>query len=228
MVRDLNRLLVLLLTYGALPCAAQVSTTLQPTIDAFVSQANPTQNCGGGGGITAGGVDSLNGNGQPGGREDTGMRFDAAPLVATFDASLPGGWRISAATLTLNEISSPTHAMFPRGPGTVAVSWIAGDQWSEGTGIPQAPTVGMGDELTWLVLEALRAGGSEPLGTFVRTGQSVFVNCPLTLGANFVAELEAGTLLTLQLTPDSPLVGCTCNSRTFNQITNLKRTKYNH
>jgi hypothetical protein len=198
---------------AALPCAAQVMTTLQPTIDAFVSAANPTQNCGGGGGITAGGVDSLNGNGQPGGRFDSAMRFDSAGLAGTFNAAFPDGWRISAATLTLMEQGSPTHPMFPRGPGTVAVSWIAGDQWSEGNGIPNAPTVGQGDELTWLVLESLRAAGSEPLGTFARTGQNVSVVCTLSLGPSFTAELESGALLTLQLTPDSPLVGFTCNSR---------------
>lgn len=204
---------------GLMNAAATAATSFSTfaAADAFGRQQAPTSNYGASGALSVAGAASVNGGGQSRGRADTLLKFDAAGAVAAFDAAYgAGNWQLSGARLRLTEVGAPNNGLFARGAGPVALNWISGDNWSEGSGIPNAPTVGTGDQLTWDYLQALLgSASSESLGGFTRLGSDNTRWFTLALTSGFAADLVGGGAVTLHALPAADALGFTFNGRSM-------------
>src|SRR5262245_18240248 len=116
--------------------SADQTVALVPVQDAFVRELDPTLNFGGAGALCVAGTNSANASGDPRGRFDSVLQFDASPAVAAFDTSFgAGNWIITDIELQAMEVGTPLNPIFPRGAGTFMIRWISEDLWTEGTGI---------------------------------------------------------------------------------------------
>ena len=216
---NLRRLSVIAGVAVALTRAARAdqTVTLGPVMDTFVREQAPALNYGGAGSMNVAGVDSVNGDGEPRGRFDTFMAFDAAPALAAFDAAYGADhWSLTGIELQVTEVAEPQNPLFPRGTGTFSARWFAFDEWTEGTGSPATPVTGSGTLLTWQFLQSIAPTPVEaPLGTFSNTGASGRRQFALTPVASLVGDVRAGGLVCLRLLPDSAGIGFTFNSRSF-------------
>jgi hypothetical protein len=114
------------------------------------------------------------------------------------------------------EVGNPSNPIFPIGVGDFRVNWLSDDSWEEGTGMPMMPVVGTGNQMTWLLLQAILAGATEtPLGTFSNTGNSGFREYGLALEENLVADVAAGGLVSFHVLPLTTTLGFNFNS--YNQ-----------
>jgi len=217
-----ERLLRTVVVVGAV-CVAGICTsaavaathTLLPTGDAFVRAAEPTLNYGAAGALAVAGDSAVNGSGQPQGRFDTLMMFDTGDAVAAFDAAFgPASWVITAAELRVLEDGDPNNSIFNRGVGDFEVSWLDNDDWVEGPGVPRAPVVGSGNEITYNLLQTMVASSTEAsLGTFSNTGLDEDHAYVLSVGSGgFLADLAAPGDVTLHLAPVSEAIGFTVGS----------------
>lgn len=207
--------LLSLVTIVATPLLADTVVSIVPISDAFVREQAPTLNYGGGGGVCVGGPNSVNGAGAFRGRFDSLLRFETAAMIATFDTAYgPGQWSISSVTMTLTEAGAPTHNLFPRGLGAFGVRWLSEDGWSEGAGTPAAPETGAGDVITWNLLQALVAAGTETsLGGAANSQTDSTFTFPLAPEAAFISDVTAGGSVTLHMFPASDLIGFTFRAR---------------
>jgi hypothetical protein len=202
-------------TARAAPPTAQAM--VQPSQDAFAREAAPTTNYGAGGALAIAGEDAVNGLGAPQGRYDTVIQFDMSGPIQTFNTALGvGGWRLSAAQLTVTEVGAPNNAIFNRGVGGFQVSWLSDDNWVEGTGSPLFPIEGSGDQITWNLLQSILASASlSSMGQFSNTLANGPLNFDLALPAAFVTDASAGGLVSLYLTKVSTTLGFTFHSRNY-------------
>jgi len=188
------------------------SVEVTPDADAFVRSLDPTHNYGLAGGLAVSGSAAKNGSGTQMGLLDTFMQFAAADLVSKMDGNFHGhDWVIEEVVLKLTEQGKPNNPIFNRGVGSFEVRWIANDSWSEGTGMPNAPTT---DGVTYQnepsILDPLN---DVSLGTFANAGTDVPLSFELGLANAFLADLEAGGLVSFFLTAASDSIGFTFNSR---------------
>src|SRR5262245_12898025 len=151
--------------------------------DAFVREIDPPSNFGGAGLLCVGGTNSVNGLGQPRGRFDSVIRFDVSTAIASFDATMgTAHWEITGDQIEMTLVAAPENPLFPRSAGNFQIAWLSDDNWTEGTGTPNAPTIGTGNELTWQLLQTILAGASEAnAGTFSYGGVGGTQIFPLTL-----------------------------------------------
>lgn len=203
-----------LATWLAAATAAEV--TLTTTGDAMAREMAPTTNYGAAGGLAVSGAAAVNAAGQARGRVQSILRFEAGAAVTAFDAAYgSGNWTITSVSLEVTEIAMPNNPIFAVGAGDFAISWTSGDLWSEGPGSPQAPTIGVGDEVTWNSLTALIGGSTVvPLGSFSRLGVDGARTLPLTPAAELLADIGAGSDVSLLGTSLTDSLGFTFNSRT--------------
>jgi hypothetical protein len=135
-------------------------------------------------------------------------------MVTNFDSMFgTNNWVINGARLRVTEVGAPNNAVFNRGAGSFEIRWIANDDWVEGTGRPNAPTM---DGISYSSEETLLNSNSDlSLGTFTNAGVDGTLGFSLELPAAFVNNVRAGTEVGLFLTASDPGIGFTFNSRDY-------------
>jgi hypothetical protein len=196
---------------------ADVTSGVSPVADTFVSSANPDANFGNAGAL------SVAASGLPKGEFRSFVRFDTASLKTSFDSAFgAGNWTIQSATLRLGS-APPNNPIFNgngAGPGgsnvntagAVAASWIADDAWIEGNGT----TGGANTVVGAATFNAPpNTSGAESLGTLNFPGGTSGTNTyNLVLSAGMLADLSAGSLLSIQLVSGDSSIAYAFNSRT--------------
>lgn len=203
------------LAFLAVVVAVPAATfTNSVSVDAFVRAAAPTLNYGGAGALSVSGPAATNAAGVANGAFDSLIRFNTAGMVGHFDTWFgANNWVISGAWLRVTEDGAPNNALFNRGVGAFEIRWIANDNWTEGTGNPQAPSA---TGISYNDLPSLLDGGSEvTLGTFTNAGVNATRSLPLALPEAFTRDLKAGDEVGLHLTAIDSAVGFTFDSRSF-------------
>jgi hypothetical protein len=197
-------------------CWGEAQTTniaVAPEADAFVLSTAPANNYGGAGAISVSGSAATNGSGQQNGLFDSVLRFPMNGLVASVDGAFgTHNWMITRVTLRLVELGAPANALFNRGVGAFEIRWMASDNWMEGSGTPNAPTV---DGVTFGDLSSILGSGNVSLGQFTNQGVDGPVSFSLALTQPLLADIRSGTLVSLYLTAASSQVGFTADSRSF-------------
>ena len=120
---------------------------------------------------------------------------------------------VSGASLLVTESGAPANAIFDRGAGAFGVRWIANDNWTQGTGTPNAPAT---DGVTYNSEAALLGSATDAsLGVFTNAGENASLSFPLALPPAFVNDVRAGGEVGLYLVAISAGTGFTMNSRSF-------------
>lgn len=201
--------------------ARAVILSVNPVADAFLRASAPDSNYGGAGALSVAGPLAVNGSSVMQGEFASVMRFDLAAVKTQFDSQFGvGGWQIDGANFQLTENATPTNAIFNRGTGTFAISWLATNTaWVEGTGNPNNPTT---DGITWNGRAALfTAGVDVALGNFTNAGDNTRQTFVLPLNnSSFSADLAAGGVVSFYLTAVTPGIGFTFVSRTTPTVEN--------
>lgn len=203
------------LALGGSPAArADLMVNLSTSADTFTRSLEPDGNYGGAGALSVSGSAAVNGSGVQMGLLESFLRFDAAAAAAQANAELGlGQWTVSSAVLRLTEQAAPNQTNFNRGSGQFEIRWVQDDAWAEGTGNPSAATT---DGLAYADrADLLNPGLDQGLGLFTNASANTRQSFALSLDASFTADLLAGQLVTLFLTPANDAVGATFNSRTF-------------
>jgi hypothetical protein len=204
---------VALLASGGRSAAAAYSA--EPDADAFVRATRPADNYGGAGALAVSGSSAVNAAGQANGASEALLRFPLAQAASSFDAVYGvGQWVITGASLELNEVGNPRNPIFNLGAGQFAVTWLANDQWTEGTGSPSAP--GTSGIRFPDVAGLLGGAASVRLGTFpgtVRDGP-LRLALPVDHGA-FRTDLSSRGEVTFYLQAIDPTLGLVFNSRNY-------------
>jgi hypothetical protein len=192
------------------PFAANaVSVTLIPTADSFVSSANTTANYGGAGAIT------VSAAGLPNGEFRSLLKFDLSTAMSSFDSTYGAGqWTVQSISLQLTA-TPPNNAVFnsPSAAGSLLISWMQNDSWTEGTGTPGSPTT---TGITWSTLPSLLSGSDQTLGTLSYNGAtSGAFTSSLSLVSGLVGDTTAGQLASMLLVANDSTVSGVFNSRSF-------------
>jgi hypothetical protein len=126
------------------------------------------------------------------------VKFSLSNAPSFFDSTCgTNNWTISGISLELTS-NYGTAGVQPNNPifgvisgGSFVVEWLAKDDWSEGSGTPNLPTM---DGVTYNSLPDLLSGGHEILctNTYTPPGNSVHLIYPLPLKANLVADAANG------------------------------------
>jgi hypothetical protein len=186
---------------------AAESITIAAAADAMVIFSQPDSNFGGAGGL---GVAAA---GSPNGEFQSLLRFDASAAKTAFDAAFgPGQWSIESAVLQLTAIAPNNPVFNPLAPGQLAAGWLANDGWIEGTGIPANPTT---NGVTANGLASFLGPNDQALGTFAYDGGLGVRSFSLGLPAELSADLAAGSLVGLLLSPADESVSMLPRSRNF-------------
>jgi hypothetical protein len=198
------------------PTAAwAVTATIPSAADAFVTSQFPDNNYGGAGAI------SVSAAGTSGRELFTLLRFDLASTLASFDQAFGAGhWTLDGASLQLTAASPSNQVFNSAEAGQIGADWLADDSWVEGTGSPMVgntSTVGISLNL----LPALVANGSEGLGLLAFDGStSDTATYDLVISPGFLADVQAGGLLSILLSPGDAVVSGVFNSRNFAATSN--------
>ncbi|MBE2179800.1 MAG: hypothetical protein IAE97_04960 [Chthoniobacterales bacterium] len=203
----------ILLLVAGVPRAAALLVSLNPSADTFITDGNlngasSTANYGSLGAIAMAGASSGNG-----GEYLALFKFDLSSAVSQFDAEFGlNNWSITSVTLRLasnfgTQGAVPNNAVFPTvNGGPFSILWFSDDSWTE-TGVTYAN---------------FAPGSTEGLGSFnyVPPGNNIPVVWTLNLRVNFLADMDAGGDVSLQLAPGNDAVSYVFNSRTFNTAAN--------
>lgn len=212
------KFLLMFLLLVAISCSSRAAIfTNSADADTFVRSNEPTANYGSAGALSVSGSSSTNtASGLTNGIADTFIRFNTVAMVASFN-SLFGvnNWVISGAKLQVTEVGTPNNSIFDQGKGAFQIYWIADDNWTEGTGMPNSPTT---DGIVF-TNEPVLLTNTASLGTFTNTATSATLLFPLALPTAFVSNAQAGGEVTLFLTAINPQIGFTFNSRSFGTTT---------
>jgi hypothetical protein len=185
-------------------------------MDAFVRSNAPTANYGAAGSLTVSGVTATNSQGTVNGIADSFVRFNTAALVTSLDSQFgPGNWLINGVSLRVIEVGAPNNNIFTRGQGAFSVSWISNDDWTEGTGMPMAPTA---DGVVYTNEQSLLTN-TVSLGTFTNAEANSTNSYSLGSSSPFIDDISAGGDVGLYLTAASPGIGFTFNSQNFTTAT---------
>lgn len=167
---------------------------LNPTIDTFVSSANPNSNYGAAGALEVSATGSAKGN------------FDA---LMQFNLSAAAGLNVQSITLTLTT-ASPNNALFnsPNVAGQFDVIWMQNAGWTEGNGTPAAASTTGGltysDSTTpYQALPSFTSPSDELLGTFTSNAVTISTSTyTLALPSGFLNAVESGsTAVSLEIVP---------------------------
>jgi len=203
----------LVILVSAKACAQTTNVSVNPEADAFIREAAPANNYGRAGSLSVAGVSATNGFGLLGGRADSLVRFRLNEVAASLDTAFGNHeWFITSAALRLYETGAPNNALFNRGVGAFEVRWLAsGDDWQEGTGSPNVPTM---DGVSFQDLPSLLNPGRDlSLGALTNSGVDGAFTVNLALASAFVEDLRSGRPTTLHFTPASNSIGFTFLSR---------------
>ena len=211
-MRRLSTLLIVMAMTGLPPAGGSAHAgeivELSAITDAFVSGANPGNNYGGAGGL------SVSAAGLPRGEFQSVLRFNSAAATALLDAQFGAGqWSIQTVHLRLTT-TTPNNPIFNAlSDGNVVVRWLQNDGWIEGSGTPNIPDT---SGITFGTLPGILTPSDQPLGSFSFSGE---VTGPasylLTPAGPFIADLAAGSDVSLHLLPGDTSVGMLVHSRNF-------------
>jgi len=203
---------------------AQVTTTNITVADALLATGSPNNpigadltglNFGAGGALAVAPASSYDGEYQ------SLLKFNLADAVARFNTNYGAGhWQIKEITLALTSNYGasgvqPNSAAFPViAGGKFAIEWLANDNWVEGTGTPNVPTM---DGVAFNSLPDLLSGTHEILGTNTYTppGNNVPAKYTLPLTAHLVADVSGGGDVTFLLYAGDNQIGYLFNSYNF-------------
>lgn len=193
------------------------TVALTASRDGFVREQAPTLNYGGAGSLCIAGINSVNASGEPRGRFDTLIEFDSADVIATLNTTYAaGGWNLTGLQLRVSEQGAPQNPLFPRGAGPAQCAWMPNATFTEGSGTPTNPLVGLGDDLTWNHLQFLLTQSPEQvMGELAGAGSDGPRICDLPISGGFAQSLRAGQTVTLHLSPMTASLGFTFQSRNF-------------
>jgi hypothetical protein len=206
----------LFLTILTLIAAADISRaalfTNTVSVDAFVRSNAPTANYGGAGALTISGATATNAVGTINGNADSFIRFNTGALVTSLNSAFgPNNWVINGVALRVVEMGAPNSNIFTRGKGAFEIRWTSNDSWTEGSGMPMAPTadgIVYNDEPPLLT-------NTVSLGTFTNAAANTTDSFSLALPPAFTDDLIAGGDVDLYLTAVDTNIGFTFNSQNF-------------
>ena len=137
------------------------------------------------------------------------MQFNLSSVQSAIDSNLGSNWTVSNITLQLTE-ASPNNGIFnANAAGQCAIEWIDNNSWIEGTGTPNAPTT---SGITYNNQPS--APDDELVGTFSYNGGTGTATYTLPVTAGELSNIEAGSLMTLEVLPNDTSVSYLFNSRT--------------
>jgi hypothetical protein len=149
------------------------------------------------------------------------LKFNLTNAVAMFNANYgAGNWTITGVSLKLTSNYGtggvqPNNAIFPViSGGQFVIEWLSTNDWVEGTGTPNLPTM---DGVTYDSLPGLLASQHKILctNTYSPPGNNVPVTYPLPLDTNLVAEVSAGGDVTLLFYAADDQIGYLFNSYSY-------------
>lgn len=221
--------------------SAITSGTAGTVEDAFVvsglnSNANPYWCYGGAGALVAAGSSTANGEYQ------TVLKFDLQYIKGLYDNQYgAGNWHVDRIILTLKSNAAfqgqqANNPIFPKiNAGGFAIDWMTNDNWSEGpsTANPNSPYVPVNspfDGVTFNTLPSLLSASDETLGSFYwgapsgtvisnpislnGSGGQVSTQWTLSLQSGFLADVDAGGLVSLRVYATDPSTAYLFNSKT--------------
>lgn len=199
------------------PALAEVRVGTVAQADAFCRQSNPTTNYGGAGALCIAGSSSVNSGGAARGRFDSMLKFETTAAKSAFDQAFgTGRWRVSAVNLLVREDDTPSNAIFPRGDGRFDLFWFSNDNWSEGSGRPNAPATGSGNQLTFSYLTAIAGGATaQSLGRFENLRSPEVVSYSLGLPTGLLGDISAGTPISIRGVAVTATLGFVFNARDY-------------
>jgi hypothetical protein len=203
---------------------AQVAFTVTTSADAFLatgSTNNPVGvdlaglNFGAAGTLVIAPASSVKGEFQ------SVIQFNLAGATNFFNATCgTNNWTITGLLLELTSNYGtagvqPNNAIFPViNGGKFVITWLANNDWTEGTGTPNLPTT---DGVTYNSLPGLLAGAHEILGTntYLPPGNNVPLTYVLPLTANLVAEVASDSNVSLLFYAADAQIGYLFNSYSY-------------
>ena len=191
----------------ARPAAAEV-IGLSAVADAFVVSATSTSNYGGAGTL------AVAAPGLPQGEFQSVLRYDTSAAKTQFDTLLGAGlWSVTSLTLQWTAGGGSNPIFNTPAAGHFTLDWMQNDAWVEGAGTPAAPgTTG----ITFASLPSFLGAGDQTLGTFAFNGASSGTfTYSLSLTSGPLADVAAGSLLSLHASAADALVSYSFNSRSF-------------
>jgi len=198
--------------------------SLLPDEDTFSREQLPTATYGTAGALHVSGATATNGSGVVQGVADSWLKFDTTLTIAQFDTTFgAGNWTLQSAVLSVREVATPPNAVFTRGVGDFGVSWIADDNWSQGSGAPAGPGTATGNQLGWAHGQSLLSASDRALGVFQNAGSNLRQDFSLALDVDFVADLLSGGPTTLRMAAASDGIGFTVNSANNGNVNNRPR-----
>lgn len=206
----------LFLTILTLVATANISRavlfTNSVSVDAFVRSNAPTANYGAAGALTVSGATATNAVGTVNGNADSFIRFNTAALVTSLNSAFGlNNWVINGATLRVVEMGAPNNNIFTRGKSAFEIRWISNNSWTEGTGMPMAPTadgIAYNDEPPLLT-------NTVSLGIFTNAAANTTDSFSLALPVALTGDISAGGDVGLYLTAIDTGIGFTFNSQNF-------------
>jgi hypothetical protein len=199
---------------------AQVTYTGTTVADAFLATGSPENpegtdltdlNFGGAGALVVAPANSGKGEFQ------TILKFNLSDATNLFGSTYGNHWTVTALSLELTgnfatNGAQPNNMVFPKiHPGNFVIEWLSNDDWLEGTGMPNLPTM---DGVTYNSLPDLLSQPHAILSTNTYTppGNNVHVVYQLPLDTNLVADIAAGGDVTFLLYAADDQVGYLFNS----------------
>lgn len=149
------------------------------------------------------------------------LMFNFAGAVSLFDAAYgSNGWSVTGISLQLTSNYGtggvqPNNGIFNViNGGNFVIEWLADNDWIQGTGTPNLPTM---DGVTFGSLPTLLSEPSENLctNTYAPLGNNVPVTYTLPLDTNLLSEIESGTNATLLFYAADNQIGYLFNSLKF-------------
>ena len=204
--------------------AASFSTT--PTADAYVATGATgelsTNNYGGGGAL------GLAAAGLPLGEFQSVIKFGLSGARDSFDAQFGAGlWTLQSVTLQLTASPHNNPIYNEIAAGQFSVSLLQNNSWIEGTGNGSSPTT---DGITFSSLQNtfINNAADQALGTFNFGGSSSGANnYTLALSSGLIADLLAGSDLSLRLFAADDAVSYLFSSRAASAIANRPTLIFN-
>jgi hypothetical protein len=200
------------LSLAAVFSAGAASSSLNPTLDAFVTTGATgnlvNSNYGGAGAL------SVAARGSAQGEFQSVLQFNLAGAKSSFDSQFGAGqWSLQSVTLQFTAIA-PNNAIFNNtAAGLFALSWMQNDTWTEGTGTPIAPGA---TGIMFSTISNFVSAADEALGTFSFNGAtSGAATYALALTPSFSADILSGNAVSLRMYAADSAVSYLFDSRSF-------------
>ena len=190
---------VLFLAAFLTPACAQTTYSITTVADAFLSTGSTNNpdgevsdlNFGAAGTMAISPANAIKGEFQ------SVARFDFSGAVPVFNSAYgTNGWTVTSISLTLTSNYGtagvqPNNAIFNViSGGNFVIAWLSDNDWAEGTGTPNLPTM---DGVTFDSLPELLSGPTNILctNTYTPPGNNIPITYKLPLNTNIMAEIQS-------------------------------------